>query len=448
MGRRDHRRQILFLGFVALVLIAAAVLYVIAPPPTILVVRVFDDSAGVPLAGARVEVQQPGQPAMPPAITDETGTARFAHPRPDPNYSIQVQKVDYAFALQQGIDVPESQETEVSVRLVPQSGGRLFVGQEQARLVEIDTASLLVVKTIVLPAAPDAPVRHLRLHPNENLLYAMAGAQALIISTSGAVQAELDTGGTVDSLDVGRDGRYLLLTGTALGDASAVVAQRHLWIVDARSGALMEEAPLSRYDWAAGKEIAWEPDGTDADLLRLVSPAVGNMPARGQSLLGLSQAPTPATRHPNKVILSQDEEHLYTWWQGWQSPDAWREGDYLPDSGQLSDVLLLISTADGSSIYREMPPGISALALSPVDDELYALNAKLGTLTIISLSGSRPQTVVPVGKAPQVLTISTDGRWAYVGDGEEKAIIAINLPTAEVRTTIPLPREPLSLAVR
>jgi hypothetical protein len=438
VGSRDRRRQILFLGFVALVLVAAAVLYVTAPPPTTLVVRVLDASTGAPLDGARVEVQQPGQPAMPAAHTDETGTARFAHPRPDPGYSVRVQKVDYALALQSGVSVPESQETEITVQVLPQPGGRLYVGLEQARLAEIDTASLLVMQTIILPAAPDAPVRHLRLHPQEELLYAVAGARAFVISANGAVLAEFDTGGTVDSLDVTEEGRYLLLTGTSQGDASAIVAQRHLWVLDARTGALVEGDLLSRAGGVAGEGIAWQPDGTDADLLRAVSPVVSNMPVRGQTILGLGQVPTAASRHPNKVILSPNEEYLYTWQQGF----------YSVETGRVSDVLLLISTEDGLWVHQEMPPGVSALALSPAGDELYALNAELGTLTIISLTGSRPQTAVPVGKEPQVLTVSADGQWAYVGDGEGPAIVVVHLPSAAVWSTVPLLREPLSLAVR
>ncbi len=438
MGRRERRRQILFLGFVALVLIGFAVLYFTAPPPTILRVHVLDGDSGAPLAEAWVEVQQPGQPPMPGTNTDETGTAQFAHPRPDPSYSVRVQKADYAFALQTGVSVPESQETEVSVRLVPQPGGRLFVGLERARLVEIDTASLLVVRTIVLPAAPEAPVRHLRLHPHENLLYAVAGARVLLMSAVGAVFAELDLDGTVDSLDVSGDGAFLLLTGTAQADASAIVSQRHVWTLDAHSGALVDDSLLSRSELAAGEGLSWQPDGTDADILRLVSPGVRSMPIRGQMMLSLGQVSTAATRHPNRVILSQDEEYLY----------SWRQGFYSPDTEQLSDVLLLISTEDGTTVYQEMPAGISALALAPGEKQLYALNAELGTLTIISLAGSRPQTVLPVGREPQALAISADGRWAYVADGQGQAIVVVDLPSATIWYTIPLLGEPLSLAVR
>jgi DNA-binding beta-propeller fold protein YncE len=438
MERRNRRRRILVVGFVVLILAAVVALYVTAPPPTILLVRVLDDSSGEPLAGAQVQVQQPGQPPMPAAVTDETGSARFDHPHADPAYRIRVQKPDYGFALQTDVAVPQSQETEVAVRLVPQPGGRLLVGLVRARLAEIDTASLLLLHTLILPAAPDAPVRHVRVHPDGSRLYVVAGARALILSAGGGLLAEIDVGGTVDSLDVSRDGAYLLLTGTGRGDASTIISQRHVWTVDAHSGELLDDSLLSRRQPPAGEGIVWQPDGTDAYLLQLASPEVQDMPARGQTALGLSQVPTAATRSPSKAILSPDGQYLYTWRQGW----------FSPDTGRYSDVLLLISTEDGTSVYQEMRRGVSALALSPAGDELYALNDRLGTLTIVSLTGSRPQTVIPVGKEPQAVTVSADGRWAYVANGAGQAITIVDLTSATVWHTIPLSSEPLSLAVR
>lgn len=435
---RQSRRQILFLGFVALILAAVVLLYVTAPAPTVLVVRVLDDRSGAPLGGAQVQVQQPGQPSMPAALTDKTGAARFMHPQPDLGYSIRAQKIDYALATQAGVAVPEGQETEATVQLNPQPGGRLFVGLERGRLAVIDTASLLVVQTLVLHTAPEAQVRHVRIHPDGSLVYVIAGARLLILSSHGALLAEVDTGGTVDSLDVSADGAYLLLTGTAAGDASAIVAPRQAWTLDARSGALAEDSPLSRAQVAAGRDLAWQPDGTDVDALCLASPVVADMPARGQAVIGVSRIPTAANRQRAKVILSPDGLSLYTWQPGWVSADT----------GRLSDVLLLISTQDGTGVYQEMSQGISALALSPAGDELYALNAKLGAMVIVSLSDSQPQRVVPVGKEPMAITVSADGHWAYVGDGQGQAIVVVDLPSATVWHTIPLLGEPLSLAVR
>jgi DNA-binding beta-propeller fold protein YncE len=438
MDGQSRGRRIRFLGFVALVLAAVIVLYVTAPPPTVLLVRVVDAGSGAPLVGAQVRVQQPGQSPMPGAATDESGIARFMHPRPDPGYSVQAQQIDYLLARQTGIAVPESQDTEVTLQLEPQPGGRLFIGREQGRLTEVDTASLLVVQTLVLRVAPEALVRHVRIHPKDDLVYVVAGARLLILSANGALLAEADTGGTVDSLDVSADGAHLLLTGTATGDASAIVAQRQAWTFDAHSGALVEDALLSRAKAMAGQRLAWQPDGTDIDALRLASPLVRDIPAHGQIVIGLSRVPTAANRPPARFILSPDEIYLYTWQPGWVSVDT----------GRLSDALLLISTEDGASVHQEMSQGVSGLALSPAGDELYALNARLGTMTIISLTGGRPQTVVPVGKEPLAITVSADGRWAYVADGEGQAVIVVDLPSAAVWHTIPLLGEPQSLAVR
>ncbi|MEJ2210780.1 MAG: carboxypeptidase regulatory-like domain-containing protein [Anaerolineae bacterium] len=437
MEGRNRRRRIWVLGFVALILAAVVVLYLTAPPPTVLLVRALDAGTGAPLVGAQVQIQQPGQSPLPAVFTDESGTARFMHPPPDPGYRVQVQKVDYLLARQTGVPVPESQETEVTVQLESQPGGRLFVGLGHGRLTEIDTASLRVVQTLVLGAAPEAPVRYVRIHPKENLVYVVAGARLLILSANGALLAEADTGGTVDSLDVSADGAYLLLTGTSAEDASAIVAQRQAWTFDAHSGHLVEEAWLSRAEAMAGQGLFWQPDGTDVDALRLASPVVRDMPVRGQTTVGLSRMPTAANRSPARAILSPEGAYLYTWQPGWVSVDT----------GRLSDALLLIDTVDAASVYQEMSPGVSGLALSPAGDELYALNAKLGTMTFISLTGSRPQMVVPVGKEPQAITISADGQWAYVADGEGQAVIVVDLPSATIRHIIPLLGEPLSLAV-
>lgn len=437
MKGQNRWRRIRVLVFPALALAAVVVLYVTAPPPTVLLVRVVEAGSGTPLVGARVLVQQPGQPSMPAALTDETGIARFMHPRPDPAYSIQAQQVDHLLARQGGVAVPESQETTVTLQLEPQPGGRLFVGLEPSRLAEIDTASLLVVQTLVLRVAPEAQVRHVRLHPDESLVYVVAGARLLILGRSGGVRAEVDTGGTVDSLDVTANGAYLLLTGTAAGGAS-IVAQRQAWTLDAHTGAMVEDTRISQARAVAGLGLAWQPDGTDVDALRLASPVVAGMPVRGQTVVGLSRIPTAANRLRSRAILSPDGLYLYTWQPGWVSVDT----------GRISDVLLLLSTEDGASVYQEISQGVSALALSPAGDELYALNAKLGTMTIVSLSGSRPQTTVPVGKDPQAITVSADGRWAYVADGKGQAIVVVDLPSATMWHTISLLGEPLSLAVR
>ena len=95
---------------------------------------------------------------------------------------------------------------------------------------------------------------------------------------------------------------------------------------------------------------------------------------------------------------------------------------------------------------RDLPPGTTALAASPVRPELYVLNGTLGTLSILPLDGSAP-TVIAVGNEPVAVTVSADGRWAYVANRQSRSISAIYLPAAAVIETIPLDGVPYSLAL-
>jgi YVTN family beta-propeller protein len=72
----------------------------------------------------------------------------------------------------------------------------------------------------------------------------------------------------------------------------------------------------------------------------------------------------------------------------------------------------------------------------------------MGTLTILDWTGTRPRTLVAVGKQPDALSISRDGKWAYVGNRESQTISAIDLDSASVVLTIDVPGMPLSIAVR
>jgi DNA-binding beta-propeller fold protein YncE len=59
-----------------------------------------------------------------------------------------------------------------------------------------------------------------------------------------------------------------------------------------------------------------------------------------------------------------------------------------------------------------------------------------------------PPTIIAVGKGPRALTISADGKWAYVANRESLTISVVYLPSARVLYTIPLEGEPISLGLR
>jgi DNA-binding beta-propeller fold protein YncE len=464
MKGKPKGARVLLLIVVGLVVVALIILYLTAPPPTVLTIRAVDAETGAPLAGAQVQVRPRNGQWLPTIVADENGAARFDSVPPDPSYVVQVQNVDSNFVSQEDVAVPQEQETEVVVPLMPHPGGRLFVGLDRARVLEIDTASWLGVQTLVLSGAPEASVSHLRLHPTEALLYAVVGDKGFILdSRIGAVigRMKVDTG--IGSLDLSADGQYLLLTTVQNGlGASRALGLVHLLALDARSGEVVTDTLLSgdrSLTAAAGMsgtarastesadtrlpgsgtmpQVLWRPEGGNAYVLDAADETIRGMNTIARSILGVYEVPVGPLPLRETVVLSYDKQYAYTWHRGAR-----------PVEGEGVDFLIVISTDDGTMMMEDRATGISALAASPAKQELYILNSVLDTMTILDLTGQRAQTVVAVGRKPDLLAIDRDGEWAYVANRDSHTVSVVHLPSAQVAYTIPLPGEPGSLAVR
>jgi YVTN family beta-propeller protein len=434
--KRWRRIRGLLVAGVALAALIA--LYATMPPPTILSVHVVDGDTGAPLAGAEVVVRLPGETPLPTVTTGEDGIARFEFMEGQAGYRIQVQKVNYDRRSVDGVTVVNEQETVQLVSLTHNPGGRLFVGLEGARVVQVDVASLLRIQTIVLPVAPEAPVRHLRLHPTQDLLYVVAGAQGQILSSStGATLAEFGVQATsIDSLEVSADGRYVLATGTTGIDTAGIIEQRHLWFLDAHSGALVTDTVLIQAN--SRVEIEWQPDGMDVYLLLATHPVIDRATASNAAFGSIHNIALRASNSPHRVNLSASGEYLY----------AWESMFYSVELGGYYDSLAMISTEHGDAVYQNVSPGVVALATSPVREALFVLNEKLGTLTLMDLEGEGQQVLIPVGKRPMALTVSGDGTRVYVADTGGQALTVVDVASARVIESVPLLAAPLSLAVR
>jgi YVTN family beta-propeller protein len=462
--KRSHQGQrILLLVIVGLAMAALAILYLTAPAPTVVTIRVINAETGAPLPGAQVLLDSRGGQALPAVLTDEAGVARFDDVPPGPAHSIQVQKVDFDLGSIAEAAFVEGQETEIVVQLTPHAGERLFVGLDKARVLEIDVASWLPVQTLVLPGASEAVVYHLRLHPTQPLLYAVAGDKGFILdSRSGATLAQMQVETGIDSLDLSADGRYLLVTTVEGGvDDSGTLGLIHLLALGAQSGEIITDSLLSATQgWSTGvilpgdvrvsaeagdeaaagsmPQVLWRPEGSHVYVLQAADATVRGMSPLVQAMMmGAYSMPVGPLRLQGSVVLSHDKQYAYTWHAG-----------YLANGDKQVDFVTMIRTDDSTMISGEYPPGTSALAASPVKGELYILNSLLGTLTIRDLSGQGAQTLVAVGKQPELIAISGDGQRAYVGNRASQTISVIDLTAAEVVHTIDLPGEPNSLAIR
>jgi YVTN family beta-propeller protein len=446
MRERIRRRglTILLLAVVMLILTAWILLYVVAPSPTVLVVSVVDAEAGDPLAGVSVRVRTGDGQALPVGNTDETGRVRFQDLSPGPDHYIRVQKLDYALALKSGVIVTQGQETQIAVALTSNPGSRLFVGLDGGMIAEIDTASLLVVRVIHL-AGEQEQVNHLITHPSENLLYAVASVEGYILDTqSWTLLAEFQAEGIVES--VSTDGKHLCLVTGRDADANVSLSARlsadgalrvmavsdgndvsgQLLTLDADTGAMLTSR--STVDSQLAFQLIWRPNGTE---VYVIDPF-------GRSLWALGASPrqvlahTPTGAYPKEGFLSADGHYRYTWATAFvKERQGIRRVDWIPVLPQ-----------------RSVPLTRVALALSPTHRGVYVLDARLGTLSILDPTGVEPRIVMPMGKQPVALAVSADGTRAYVANRKSQTISVVHLPTSSVVDTIPVPGEPLSLAVR
>ena len=434
---------------------ALVLLYLTAPSPTVLIVQVSDATTLRPLAEAVVQVQAQGEQPLPAVTTDERGAARFRELPPGSTYVVRVQKLDYDLVFQPQVVVPEGKETTVSVPLAPHAGGRLYVGMDWARVAEVDTASLLPVRTIRMSDWKLGPISHIRVHPSKDLLYTIVDGQGYIVdSRYDKSLGRLRARGEIGSLDLTVDGRYAVAIG-ALGGAVS-----RLFTFDAESGKLLTDTLLVADGTAP--QIAWQPDGTDIYVLMAANRLLWTW-GDGTPVWGWGGVPTGSSH--KKGVMSADGQYLYMQLMvsGPTETTALTSTAPLSSSPLLSgtqvtawsqappkEVVVAVRTDYGGAVSfsRPLAPGTSALAASPTKQEVYVLNDYLGTLSILDPFGQASPTVIAVGKRPIAVAISADGKWAYVANRESRTISVVYLPSARVVHTIPLEGEPFSLGLR
>jgi hypothetical protein len=421
MEERRRRPWVLLFIAAGLMLAALILLYVTAPPSTSLTVQVVDADTGEPLAGALVQAQAPGEQPLPTAATDDTGLAFYEDVPPSPTYLLRIQKVNYDLTFEPDVAVPVGEDTEFRVPLHPRPGERLFVGLDGAKVAQIDTASLLTVRTIRLPGWKQDPVSHLHLHPDKDLLYTVTGEAGCILdSRTGAVRGQFEVPDSVENVGLRGDGQHLLAV-SKQADGSA-----RLWTWDVHTGELLTSTQT--VDPTSATQFVWMPaDG----VTYVVEPSRHLLWVLDvEALQVLDRISTDP--YPREGLLSADGRSLRTW-----------------SSEYFEEVQLAFGTElNPIPNHQSLPANSSAWTLSPNGRELYVLDARLGTLSILDLSGQDPPTLVAVGKDPEALAVSKDGVWAYVANQESQTVSVVYLPAPRVLHTIPVLGEPLSLALR
>lgn len=89
-------------------------------------------------------------------------------------------------------------------------------------------------------------------------------------------------------------------------------------------------------------------------------------------------------------------------------------------------------------------------AVSPNNRWVYVLDRWSSTMSVIDAETlvMTPFTAT-VGKRPECITVTPDGQYAYVGNGADLtvSVVQLTLPTLPVVATIPMPMEPVDIAI-
>jgi YVTN family beta-propeller protein len=435
--KAPSRRLWLFpLAAAGLILSAWLLLHIIVPSPTVLVVSAVDAETEAPLAGASVQVQAQSAQPLPIATTDVSGVVRFENIPPDPAYSIRVQKVDYDLAVEFETMVQERQETYVTVSLTSHAGGRLFAGLDTNSITEIDTASLLIVQTVHVPGRDGSGVSCLLAHPTEDLLYAIVGVGGYILdSQSGAQLASLEIKnpdqipGWVERFGLSKDGQRLFAVSTW--------NRGSLTILDSHTGQLLMDTILIKDNASQVGMLAHKSGSVRMFVIQNTSEGLS---VKDLEAFAERELDDLTILFGFGTTLSLDEACEY----------YWRGPMYYGQADRLSEELRIrkIDVRPTREFTHTLPAGTSTLAISPNTGEVCVLNSTLGTLTILDATGQEMRAVVPVGKQPETLVIGNDGLRAYIGNRKSKTISVIDLLSAHVVHTIPLPGGPISLVLK
>lgn len=411
----------------------------VVPHPAVLAITVVDATTGQALPGAHVKLQGRSGTLFPATTTDSTGHAHFRDLPAHTDLRLVVQKADYDLVVESQVAMPAGGQTQLTLPLTPDAGGRLFVGLEDARIVPIDTASLLPLPIAALPAE-SGPVTHLLPHPKQGWLYAIAGLKGFLLdSHTGATLAPLEiepphglTGptpaGLIQTWGLSGDGQRLLVLD---------FAARRVLTLEASSGQRVASLSLCRVRSASGEvQLLPQAQGGHLRIARFSSEARTIVPL---DVLVDQSPPCLDLWYDEHAFLSQDGRVLYTWLQPAHAGGAERTQEELR-----------IRPIELSSTYwvtRSLPTGISAMATAPVLEELYVLNGTLNTLAILSPWDESRQLLVPVGKEPVAIAVGAGGTRAYVANRQSATISVVDLASARVVHTIPLPGRPLALAL-
>lgn len=362
--------------------------------PLVVAVTAGDDE---PLAGAHVALYDAVGQLLAEAFTQDDGKATILDV-PLGAYIVGVRKIDHALVRAE-VEV-RRRETEVPVALLPNVGGRLFVGGIDNSLTLIDTASNLSITRYEDVSQSFSLVRSV------DGRYLYSGRYGGSIVRFDAATGKEDTRMEIES-------EYSQPTFLSLRPAD----ENTLY-------------GLMRFQSDSDERI-YRIVAIDLESRR-VTASVTNIPSFGQLILTpdgarlihvghLSKTITVLSTNPLAVLRSIEVKENPG--RSVLAPDGARLFTTLIDSGVLAIVDIREGTVEQGTTTSA---GSIALALHPSSEYLYVLNGVLGYCQVLDPETLEVRDTFPVGQRPRAMALSSDGHYLYIAEESNPTLHVID----------------------
>jgi YVTN family beta-propeller protein len=292
-------------------------------------------------------------------------------------------------------------------------GPKAYVGLFKDNAVAvIDTDQQRVLSTIPVPKGPHG----LAISPDGATVYVSSDGDSrvsVIDTATDAVRASLSVGTSPHGLAITPDGSTLLV---------AVFGENAVVFIDTATARITGRLPV-----ASPHNIAISPDGTRA---YAAAQGKGNlaivvMDIRGMKQVGL----VPLEKTPRAIGVDPAGKKLYFTLAG-------------------SDAVQVLETSSGS-IVRQIPVGASPHhPLFTAGGPALVVSQGPGTLSLIDPASDSVSAVVKVGTLPHWVSVTPDGRFAYVTNESSNDVSVVDLSARKTVATIPVGNAPRKMVIQ
>jgi DNA-binding beta-propeller fold protein YncE len=298
-------------------------------------------------------------------------------------------------------------EADPASQTTPSSGLLLIASMDESRLDIIDESTLRTLASVNTGKSP----HEVRVAPDHRTAYVVAGATITAVDLSArTIKRTYDLGEfSAHDVRISRDGRRLW---------AACARQQTVLEIDTESGAVLNRFPTER-------DGAWFVEVNPAET-KFYTP---NLEGKSVSVI------TRATREVKVLPLDYQAYGV----------DVTPDGAHVLVSAVDQRTLAVVDTTrDAISKTLATPSTTGRIRITPDGRRVVVAMAK--AVAVFEIASGRLIRETPLAASPKVMTLSGDGRRAYLTNPEDHSAAIVDLEEGRVVATVKTGRRPDGIA--